>query len=340
MHELGAALRRAGHDVTIVTSGTARGHDEVLGVPVQRVGRRGYLRRYGEAGVGVEFGVKALGRLATKRLDVWHAMSVGDATAATLLSTGRRRLRSVYTEMGFPVRASRERYADHRLYEYVAHHVDDFVCLSDPAAQYLDKDYGRQAAVVPGGVDTGIFQPLTARDSTPALLFPGALSEPRKNVRLLLEAAALLADRGSPVQVWLAGPGELPADLSSLAKRGLEHASMLQPDPHGGLAELYSRAWVTVHPAEAEALGIVVIESMACGTPAVVLDDGLGPSEIVVPGTGVATRAEAAAIADACEQAIDLAAQTDTVERCRARAMDYDWDAAIVPRMVDVYARG
>jgi glycosyltransferase involved in cell wall biosynthesis len=340
MHELGAGLRRAGHDVVIISSGTARGSDEVLGVPVQRIRRRGHLRRYGEAGVGVEFGVKALGRLATKRLDVWHAMSVGDATAATLLSTGRRRLRSVYTEMGFPVRASREQYADHRLYEYVARHVDDFVCLSDPAARYLDKDYGRQAAVVPGGVDLGVFRPIAPRESTPTLLFPGALSEPRKNVRLLLEAAALLADRGSPVHVWLAGPGELPADLSPLAKRGLEHASMLQPDPHGGLAELYSRAWVTVHPAEAEALGIVVIESMACGTPAVVLDDGLGPSEIVVPGTGVATQPEAAAVADACEQAIGLAAQADIVERCRARAMDYDWDTAIVPRMVDVYAGG
>lgn len=337
-HELGAGLLRAGHDVVLITSGTAPGRSIELDVPVRRLRRRGYLGKYGDAGLGIEFGAKAFAALGTKRLDAWHAMSAGDAAAATLLGTVRPGLRSIYTECGFPARRSREQRADRHLYAYTTRHVDEFICLSEPAGDLLTTDYGRIGHVVGGGVDMKVFRPLADRHPTPVLLFPAALSEPRKNVGLALEAAALLREGGTPVELWLVGPGTLPTELSPLAQKGLESVTVHRTASESELVDLYSKAWVTVLPSNAEVFGLVVLESLACGTPGIVLDDGLGPSRLVTAGTGVACQPDAADLTRACGEALELAGDATTAERCRGRAADFDWDTAIVPRIVEIYS--
>ena len=337
VHELAAGLRRAGHDVALTSSATTPSRSVELDVPVRRLRRRGYLRKYGEAGLGIEFAAKSFTTLGAKRIDVWHAMSPADAAGAALLSRLRPGVRSVYTEVGFPARRSRERRADRRLYEYAAHHVDEFICLSEPAGELLTTDYGRSGQVVGGGVDMRIFRPTAQRHPKPVLLFPAALSEPRKNVGLALEAAALLGERGLPIEMWLVGPGTLPDNLSPLAQKGFELVTVQRTASADELVELYSKAWVTVLPSNAEVFGLVVLESLACGTPAVVLDDGLGPSRLVTAGTGIACEPNAVDLARACENALSLADDGATTERCRSRAADFDWDTAIVPRIVELY---
>jgi alpha-1,6-mannosyltransferase len=340
-HELAAGLLRAGHAVGIVTSAPSAGHDRVLDVPVHRLRRRGFLAtRYGESGLNAEFGLRTLLRVAPRTIDVWHAMSPGDAAAATLTSSVRRTIRSVYTEVGFPAKASRDRRPDRRLYDYVVGHVDRFVCLSEPAGELLKRDYGRDGDVVPGGVDLRTFRPLGPREGRRVLLFPSSLSEPRKNVGLLLEAAALLVARAQPVDVWLVGPGELPTDLSPLARKGLEAVSVHRTALPEELPALYSRAWVTVLPSQAEVFGLVVLESMACGTPVVVLDDGLGPSQLVTAQTGLRCSGEAESLAQACEAALGLASDSATASACQARAAEFDWDTVVVPRFVAMYQDG
>lgn len=338
VHELAGGLRRAGHDVTLLSSAPTASRGVELEVPVRRVRRRGYLRKYGEAGLGIEFGAKALGLIGGKRIDVWHANSPADAAAAALAGQVRPGLRSVYTEVGFPARKSHENRADRHLYAYALRHVDEVICLSEPAGDLLTSDYGRVGDVVGGGVDLRIFQPSAQRHPTPVLLFPSALSERRKNVVLVLEAAARLAERERRLELWLVGPGALPADLSPLAKKGLELVTVHRTAGYDELIDMYSKAWVTVLPSQAEVFGLVVLESMACGTPAVVLDDGLGPSRLVTPGTGIGCEATSQDVARACEEALSLATDPATPERCRARAADFDWDTAIVPRIVEIYA--
>lgn len=74
------------------------------------------------------------------------------------------------------------------------------------------------------------------------------------------------------------------------------------------LVELYNAADVYVYPVPREDFGLGPVEAMACGTPAVVWDDGAGPCETVISGkTGF--RAEPYDIGDFAEKtlkAIDI----------------------------------
>jgi len=102
------------------------------------------------------------------------------------------------------------------------------------------------------------------------------------------------------------------------------------------LREAYARAWVTVLPSTAESFGMTVVESLASGTPAVVLRGGGGPTEIVTPGTGLLADPEH--LPGALGEALELSRQAGTVAACRDRARDFDWDAAVVPALLAVYA--
>lgn len=328
VHELSAALARAGHDVRVLSTGSTPGRSTELGVPVQRLPVR-RLRRFGGLDVEAAFGLQALGRLAPevlgRRVDVVHATSTGDAAAAALL--GRLSpVRTVFTDHGFPAAASRQARPDRRLHRYVVGHVDAYVCVSEAAGAFLRSDFGRDADVVPPGVRCDAHAP-GPRDPRPTLLYAGSLTESRKGVGLLLAAAAALRTRVPDLQVWLAGPGEVTVDPDLVTRCGLLDDAALR--------EAYARAWVTVLPSRAESFGMTVVESMASGTPAVVLRDGGGPAEVVVPGTGVL--ADADALADALEQALDLAQRPGTVGACVARARDFDWDTAVVPRLLELY---
>lgn len=319
LHELAQALTAAGHDVRVLSTGRAA-NDVVLGVPVRRVPARG-------SGLTVErrFGRQALCRLGTARLDVWHATSTGDAAAAVTMARIRPRLTTVFTDHGFPVRASRVQRGDADLHERVVKGIGSYVCVSDAAARLLSRDFGRVAEVVHPGVDTSFFCPGGGRTDRPSVLYSGALDEERKGLRLLVEAVALVPD----AVLRLVGPGT--PDLSGLPVDHVEVRGLADRDE---LLDLYRSAWVTALPSTAEAFGMALTESLACGTPGVARVDGGGPSEILVKGTGVLCEGTAQGLAEALQQAM----ATADPETCRARAEDFDWRRRVVPRLEQVYA--
>lgn len=336
LHELGGALQEAGHRVSITTTATTARRGVERGVPVRYLHRRHLLRRrMGALSDELAFGGQALAALALSGIDVWHAMGTADAASATVLGRARG-VRSVYTDHGFPYRPSRQRRPDRRLHDYVVRRVDRYVCVSEAAAQTLADGYGRAADVLSGGVDTRRFTPGDARERTPVLLFVGDAGEERKNLPLLADAAAALHRRGVPAQLWIAGPGNQRAALAAVTTLPPEAVRLLGEVEPDDLIPLYRRAWATVLPARAEAFGLVLIESLACGTPVVALDEG-GPRDIVRPGIGLLCAEGVPSLVQACEQALDLAGEAGIVDRCRDAATAWDWRTAIVPRMERIY---
>jgi phosphatidylinositol alpha-mannosyltransferase len=338
MHEASAALADAGHKVTILSTSPNPGRRQVLGVDVRYLPRRNRLRRYGELSVEACFGVESLAREALARLDVWHAFGTADGAAAATLGRWRPFVRSAYTDLGNPDRSWREARPDARLVERIVRDVDEYLCLSAFSQSFLVSDYGRSGRVIGGGVDLRRFAPAKQRRPEPTLLFSGSVSEPRKNLPLLLEALAVLRERRPDVRLLITGPGDAGPSLAAAPARAREAAEWIGVGEVADLERLYGEAWATVLPSEQEAFGLVLVESLACGTPVVTLAEG-GPAELATPGVGFqAVERTAAALADACEAALDLAATgAEAVEACRAAAARHDWRSGVVPKLEAAY---
>jgi glycosyltransferase involved in cell wall biosynthesis len=187
-------------------------------------------------------------------------------------------------------------------------------------------------------VDLDSFSPAPSRAKVPTLLFAADASESRKNLPLLLDAFARLRQRGHRWQLWVAGAGDQEGALAAAPAAAREGVTLLGAVAPAAMASLYAEAWATVLPARAEAFGLVLVESLACGTPVVALDEG-GPREIVTDGVGRLCSETADDLADACEEVVGLAEQATTAERCREHASSWDWRTAIVPRLERLYDR-
>jgi phosphatidylinositol alpha-mannosyltransferase len=207
----------------------------------------------------------------------------------------------------------------------------------------LQRDYARRGTLTPGGVDLQQFAPTGSRAKEPTLLYCGALDERRKHVALLLEALALVAEREPSVRLQLCGPGDPSAVLASAPAVARERTELLPPvvPREAGAEELarrYSRAWATVLPATFEAFGMVLVESLACGTPIVAADHAALP-ELVTPATGaLAAPLDAGSLADACACALELSGRPGVGEACRESAAPYDWRTSLAPRLETLYA--
>lgn len=96
--------------------------------------------------------------------------------------------------------------------------------------------------------------------------------EPRKNIIRLLQAFALLRDRGISCQLVHAGPrGWLFDDVLAEVKRlGLwQSVRFLDRVPLDDLVGLYNSASVFVYPSLYEGFGLPVLEAMSCGCPVI-----------------------------------------------------------------------
>lgn len=339
LHEVATALMKEGHRVTIVSTAQSSQRSTVQGVRIEWMRRRHLPRRiFDDQADEVAFGFQIAGWMARRSADVWHALGTADAAAATLLGRAMK-FRSVHTSLGLPDRGYWDARPDRALHNLVAGHVDSYICLSRSSAEGLKKGWGRSADVVGGGVDIDRFMPQERRHERPTLLYSGTLTDERKNLRLLLEAVAILRKTCPEVELWLSGPGDpstLIADSPKAAQDAVVHLGLGSQEDQ---ALRYGRSWVTVLPSKNEAFGLCLIESLACGTPIVALSDGGGPAEIVQPGIGVVSGPTASDLAGACAQAIELARHPGTVDACRSASEHHDWRRAVVPRLEEIYRR-
>lgn len=125
------------------------------------------------------------------------------------------------------------------------------------------------------GVDVGLFeQAILGEAGRPYLLAVGHI-EPRKNYEILIEALALLRQRGRPLSLVIVGKdgGSLAAITAKVTEHGLGDLVTIRHDiDDAALATLYRGAIMLVFPSLYEGFGIPLIETMAAGRPLVVSD--------------------------------------------------------------------
>jgi phosphatidylinositol alpha-mannosyltransferase len=242
----------------------------------------------------------------------------------------------VFTHLGIPIREWYEEQPDWRYQRFVARHIDVYGCLSDHSAQMFESGFGRPAVRTPGGVRLARFGISERRADAPTLVYSGALDVPRKGLPDLMGALALLAEDEPDVRLWLSGPGD-PGPLLAAASPAARERTEVLPLGSPDLAPVYGSAWATVLPSTFEAFGLVLLESLACGTPVVATRHSALP-ELITPETGaLSDPGDPASLAEACRLALDLARDPGTAERCRASAEPYDWDAGVAPMIEALY---
>ncbi len=157
-------------------------------------------------------------------------------------------------------------------------------------------DYARRLNVgrdvdiryAPPGVDETIFAPLATRSLNVDryVLCVGRLDDPRKNIGLLIEAfAGLPAGVRQNVRLVLAGSSGPPLGFWIRAEElGLrDRVEYVARPSRDALISLYQRANAFALPSDEEGLGMVVLESMACGVPVVSTRSG-GPDGVITDG--------------------------------------------------------
>jgi glycosyltransferase involved in cell wall biosynthesis len=161
----------------------------------------------------------------------------------------------------------------------------------------------------------------------PFLLFVGA-TEPRKNLTRLIEALAILRDRGRSAPLVIVGRpgGDRPRVLDAIRSRGLERLVRLAGyRPDEDVRALYGTATALVFPSLGEGFGLPLIEAMACGLPAAVSGVSALP-EIGGEAAVYFDPANAAEMAAVISSLLDDGSLRSRLrEAGRRRAADFDW---------------
>lgn len=172
------------------------------------------------------------------------------------------------------------------------------VALSEYTRRRLDSlvSRPRHIDVLPMAIDTDRFKPLDAPESQRKRIgFVGRLSDPRKNVALLLGATAWCRDNGlRNLELLLIGGDD--AELrESIQSHGLEGSVVLIDDiDNAELPAHLNTLDLFVLPSHQEGLCIAALEAMACGVPVVSTRCG-GPEEFVLDNeTGMIVESEPA----------------------------------------------
>jgi len=219
---------------------------------------------------------------------------------------------------------------------------DRFIVLSKAFGTILHQEYQvpwRKIHIIPGGVDLTRFQPnLSRQEARTQLNWPQdrvILFTPRRLVNRmgldkLLTAVAKIKSIIPDVWLAIAGKGPIKAALEQQASElGLnDSVKFLGFLPDDQLPLAYQAADLTIMPSQSlEGFGLVLLESLACGTPALCTPVG-GMPEVLEPFSPdlITASPEATDIAERLEEVLTGKVSMPSRTACREyAATNFDW---------------
>ncbi|MDP3659111.1 glycosyltransferase family 1 protein [Phenylobacterium sp.] len=228
------------------------------------------------------------------------------------------------------------------VYTLSAHAATAVSTVSEHSKRDIIRFYGVDAnkiSVIPEGVDTKLFRKLADEEAVrswrisllgedvPMLLYVGKPAK-RRNLPALIRAFGELKQRdGIPHKLVLIGAALAGTPFGPAVEAlGLQDDVVAVPyASHEDMVLAYNAAEILVYPTSYEGFGMPVLEAMACGTPAVALDNTALPEfaggvALLLPDAEVGTLREAlgALIADPARRA-------EMAMLGPRRASAYDW---------------
>ena len=322
VHDLAAQLSARGHRMRILT-GTPTGLTQrraIDGIPVRYV----RLPRDREL---VAFAAPAALATLGSRADTVVSFLYGDAAGAVEASRFRRRQRVVLKLTGTvrPERIAEKPYHD-RLLRRALERADEVWCNSEFARSEM-AGFGREMQLVPAGLDTSFFVPAARRAEVPTVFAASSSDEPRKRLVDLIDAWPSVVDEVPEARLRIAGAASAETRRRLLERIGAEAASVtfLGQQSDEQLVREYGTAWCVAMPAVYEALGLVTLEALSCGTPVVGARSGATP-ELVGDCGALFEPGDAEDGARALVASLAATVSDELASQCRGRAAAYDWD--------------
>jgi glycosyltransferase involved in cell wall biosynthesis len=239
-------------------------------------------------------------------------------------------------------------WVEHQVYQ----RCDRFIVLSKAFGQILHEMHRvpwEQIHVIPGGVDTTRFQANLSRQAAReqlgfphdrTILFTPRRLAQRMGIDHLLTAMVEVKRQVPDVWLAIAGKGKLKTQLQQqIDELELsEHVKLLGFLPEEQLPIAYQAADLTVVPSQSlEGFGLILLESLASGTPVLCTPVG-GMPEVITPFCSalVTETADADAIATRLIDVLTGTLELPSRSGCREYAcQNFDWQA-IAPKVRQV----
>lgn len=287
LHDLSTYLTRRGHRVTVFSTGPEDRVEDRDGIEYHLMRQRFGLapRQFNSLH---EFAFRLQHSLARSDADVIFCMHYFDAYAAIRArQRTQARYKVVYHSVGLLSRRHfRAVPLDAWFFRTVRRHADATVTVSRYAGDLYRAEFGVEPTTIapPVVIEQYLGQVYAAGAGAPRVLFVSDADDRRKGALALCRAFGKVA-RAHP-HARLVFAGHASAETRAGLERECRAAGIAgQVDFLGvgrveDLPGLYGQADVTVLPAVEEAFGMVLVESMAAGTPVVAASYG-GPPEII-----------------------------------------------------------
>jgi phosphatidylinositol alpha-mannosyltransferase len=337
IHNLAMYLLKQGHQVHIITSKPGAGKS--LREGNLRITYHPYLAHPLLLNYRIErfhgFIYSTLRSLLAEESDVVYSMFHTDGFAAGLAGLLRRK-KMVLNISTVPFRDYwRGRAMDEFMFKHAARSAAHCVMPSLFARRCMEKDYGISGNIVPMSVDLSHFRPSGNNGRKgDTILFASAAYDHRKGTSLLLAAFEQVKKEVPSAVLRIASP--MPRGYEEDLRRRIPPSIRSSVEILGArrladLPALYAESAVTVLPSLQEVFGMVLIESLACGTPVVgsrsgaipeiLTDDEIGALFDPLESEGFPTNASG--LSEAILRALELSKKPGTPLRCRRHAEEY-----------------
>lgn len=212
-------------------------------------------------------------------------------------------------------------------FTHTSRRINGSICVSQKAFNEICPHFPRgNYEIIPNGVDTERFNPRGAKlkefANKTMILFLGRL-DPRKGLRVLLDAFPLIKKKIPDAILVVAGKGSPPTDIPENLRKSIVFKGMIPPE----MVPLYYRsADLYCSPSLfGETFGIVLLEAMSSGTP-VIASDIDGYREVIPDKEMLFEKGNPKSLAD---KAISLLKDNSKLRKNRKSGLEttkkYDW---------------
>lgn len=158
-----------------------------------------------------------------------------------------------------------------------SHRVNHFICNSQYSKKRLKNTLGRDAKIIYPPVKISLFHP-PAKITKQDYYFTASRLVGYKNIDIIIKAFNALPDK----ILYIAGNGADQKKLSKIANKNIIFLGRLE---HDQLKSYYQNAKAFIYTT-IEDFGIVMVESLAAGTPVIAYNKG-GATEIITKNSGM-----------------------------------------------------